>query len=138
VLGVFVTVSTIGLLYGVLLVVLTDTSFDRSVAAQASLAPSVEEYHVAAAGVVSPFLTQAGSMDASDLESVDPLMQELVARTQERLLRMLVPAESRDEHLAVVLLLSQWDRALGGSQPDQAAVLENTAEFIMENPWVIQ
>ena len=49
-----------------------------------------------------------------------------------------VSKDSRDAHLAFVLLLDQWKRALGGSKIDQGEVLKKTSELVSENPWVLK
>jgi hypothetical protein len=99
-------------------------------------APSVDGYRQEAHDVLSPFVNQALEMDKEELGGSDPLFLELTTRTQERLLRLRVPKEERDSHLTFVLLLDQWKRALEGSSPDRAVVLEGTTRVVAAHPWI--
>ncbi len=101
-------------------------------------APTTEEYQAEARGAMTPFLQEAVNVRKENFASMDPSMLDLATKTQDRMLDVRVPKDSRDAHLAFVLLLDQWKRALGGSKIDQKAVLKKTSQLIAENPWVLQ
>lgn len=102
-------------------------------------APTTEAYQAETRGVMTPFLQAAANMKKENFAvAADPAMLDLVNKTQERMLTVRVPKDSRDGHLAFVLLLDQWKRALGGSKIDQDAVLKKTPQLTDEYPWVMQ
>ncbi len=136
VLGVFFAVVLIGLIYGLLNMDLT--GLQQPLSAPVQPAPTVEQYQADAEEILSPFLVQASKMTAADLASADPVLIDLVQKTQERLLRLRVPKEEKEAHLSFVLLLDQWRRALSGSSADQGSVLDNTHAVVSQNAWLSQ
>jgi len=101
-----------------------------------SSAPTVSAYEHEADTVLAPFLEQAAKVGQAELASGDQDLLDLIGKTQDRLLRMIVPAERKDAHLKFVLLLEQWRRALNGSAADQKQVLASTQQVLADNPWL--
>lgn len=137
--GVFIAVAVFGLLYGMLLAatggVPSAVSQDLP-ELQPVVAPTMAEYESEAREVLAPFFRQALQTRPEDLTGDTGAMLQLVQKTQDRLLRVRVPKEYRDAHLGFVLLLDQWKRALTGSAPDRAAVLDKTREQGTANAWL--
>jgi hypothetical protein len=134
VVGVFVAVILLGLACGTWYFVRSVTG--RNAAPQS--APSAEAYRVEVASVARPFLAQALKMDDADLAAAGADLADLVAKTQERVLRLRVPGSERDAHLGLVLLLEQWKRAVSGDAESRSSVLERTRAFVNAHPWIQQ
>ncbi len=134
ILAAFVVAVTVGLLYGAVIVAV---SGNRPAAVAPPAAPTVDAYRAEAQGVLAPFFEQAQRMTSADLAAPSSELVDLVAKTQERLLRLVVPKEEKDVHLALVLLLEQWKRALAGSAADREAVIDKTRQMIAKNRWLI-
>lgn len=142
VLGAFIAVAIFGLLYGILAVALGRVEF-RNPGTMPYIEPVValtpEQYEADVREVLAPFIEQARLMQPEDLATDNGTMAQLVQKTQDRLFRVQrLPKEYRDVHLAFVLLLDQWKRALAGSVPDREVVLEKTDALLAENPWLEQ
>ncbi len=138
VLGVFFAVVLVGLIYGLANMDLSGLGSGTNASAPVAPPPTVDEYRSSAEQILSPFLTQASKMTGPDLASPDPVMVDLVQKTQELLLRLKVPKEEKEAHLSFVLLLDQWRRALSGSVADQQSVFDNTHAVISQNPWLTE
>ena len=140
VIGAFVLAGTLSLVVGgTALLLLSRQEVFTSLTPQLEprKAPTVAEYRAEARTVLSPFLEQAANMTEEDIGSGDAIVLGLVEKTQERLLNMIVPADERDAHLAFVLLLDQWKRALKGSAADIARVGDSTSGTVDAYPWVL-
>ncbi len=137
VVGVFFVVIAIGLVYALLNLDLGPASSGENPDAAAVRAPTVEEYQGEARSVLTPFLEQAAAVDADGLAAADEVFQALIDKTQERLLRVRVPAQARETHLSFVLLLEQWRRALRGTAADQARAADMTVKLTSANPWLL-
>lgn len=137
VLGAFVATTLVGLAYGAISGLSHGDIIPPSVPAPV-VAPTREEYRTETVGVMADFWEQSARMTREDLRVPDPRFVDIVGKTQERLLRVRVPREERDAHLAFVLLLDQWKRALDGSAADQEKVFEKTEAVLTENPWIVQ
>ncbi len=111
---------------------------EKRVVAPAVVAPTTEAYQKETRDVMTPFLRQAANVQVQNFSADIPSMLELVTKTQELMLRVRVPKDSREAHLSFVLLLDQWKRALAGSKSDQAAVLAKTPELVAAHSWVMQ
>lgn len=98
--------------------------------------PTSAEYRRDVADAMAPFLTQARRMIAAESVPGSEEAKALAAKTKERLLTMTVPKEDRDAHLALVLLLDQWERAFDGSSPDAAKVGDRTEKVLERYPWL--
>jgi len=140
VLGAVVAAACVGVLYGVY------RGFKKSdvtpVPAAADdqaqpvlAAPAPEEYDTSAQEVMAPFLQQAASVTEASFDGDLSALGELVTKTEERLLRVRVPADRRDTHLSAVLLLGAWKRAIAGSVQDRKTVLSATATFAASASW---
>ena len=90
-----------------------------------------------ARSILGPFISQASGMSARSVDSVGPIFSDLVAKTQDRLLRLRVPRDARDAHLSFVLLLDRWKRALDGSLSDKNKAIEQTATVLAAHPWLL-
>ncbi|HTK05098.1 MAG TPA: hypothetical protein VL500_05930 [Candidatus Eisenbacteria bacterium] len=139
--GAFVAVAVFGLVYGIVAVAVG--KFDVSAGYEEPLLQPVEpptelEYQTEARDVLSPFFGQALTMRQEDLSGDNSAMLQLVEKTQDRLLRVRVPADYREFHLSAVLLLDQWKRALAGSKPDRDAALGKTQELAKKSPWLTE
>jgi len=140
-LGIFGAVVLIGIMYGVVIVlknggVPAPSSSDVvPVAEEPLVAPTQEEYDLAANDVMSPFLAQATLVTEASFEGDVSALGDLVTKTEERMIRLRVPAERQEAHLAAVLLLGSWKRAVAGSATDRAEVSASTAAFIAAMPW---
>ncbi len=136
VVGVFFAVIAIGLVYALFHLNLTPTS-PAQPAAPVVKAPTIEEYQSEARSVLAPFLEQAAAVDSGSLAAADEVFGALIDKTQERLLRVRVPAQARETHLSFVLLLEQWRRALKGSAADQDRAADMTVKLTSANPWLL-
>lgn len=139
--GAFVAVAVFGLVYGIVAAALG--KFDiasgyEDTLLQPAAPPTELEYQTEAREVLSPFLGQALAMRQEDLTGDNSAMLQLVEKTQDRLLRVRVPADYREFHLSAVLLLDQWKRALAGSQPDRDAAIGKTQELAKKSPWLTE
>ncbi|MEK9152189.1 MAG: hypothetical protein AAB692_02390 [Patescibacteria group bacterium] len=112
---------------------------EETLSAAAPAAPGIDEYRAEVSSVATPFLSQASRITADDFktnaEAVAGL-SSLAQKTQERLLRVRVPGKERTTHLALVLLIEQWKRALAGSKLDRKAVVINTQHLIRDHDWL--
>lgn len=147
VLGAFVLVSTIGLLYGGLLLFLAATAEPAAYVIEAVQPPLVEEYRRDARVSVGPFFDEvlaAGLVEVDAARFGDPgsgpgsgsALAASAEKAKADLLVLRVPGEERETHLSLVLLLEQWRRALAGSVADQDTVLERTHRLLQEHPWM--
>jgi len=136
VVAVFFAVIAIGLVYALFHLTASPSPSTLQVVQPPVKAPTLSEYRSETKSVLAPFLAQASAVTPEQLETADPVFKDLVVKTQERLLRILVPAEARQAHLSFVLLLDQWKRALMGSSSDQARVVDMTAKVTSANPWL--
>ena len=134
--GVFIAIAMAGILYGLVVTMVSKAETAAYVPPPAPKAPTEEQYQAEARDVLTPFLTQTLSIEERDLAAPDPLVLELASKTQERLLRVRVPKQYREAHLVFVLLLDQWKRALSGSHADQEVVIDKTGEVLVSYPWV--
>lgn len=138
--GAFVAVAILGIGFGALVVgtgaYLEDPYLANDYQEVIPVAPTPEEYEAAAKDVLAPFVAQGEQVDEAYFAGDVSAMQQLVEKTQERLLRVRVPADYRDSHLSFVLLLEQWKRALRGSVADQEVVVAKTKDLAAANPWV--
>jgi hypothetical protein len=135
VVAVFFAVIAIGLVYA--LFHLTVTSAPGGFQAPPAVkAPTLGEYRSETKSVLAPFLAQAAAIRPEQIGPSATVFKDLVVKTQERLLRVRVPAEAREAHLSFVLLLEQWKRALQGSSADQAVVADMTAKVTSANSWL--
>lgn len=137
--GAFVAVALFGLLYGAILALSSASTgeyFEEEIAEVVPVAPTDEEYRADARDVLAPFVSQALAMDDSAFDGDTSAIRQLVEKTQERFLRVRVPASYKVSHLSFTLLFDQWKRALDGSAPDRAVVLEKTRALISENAWL--
>jgi hypothetical protein len=57
--------------------------------------------------------------------------------TKERLMNLRVPADNRDLHMQIILLVDQWKRAAEGSAADAQVVSDRTAQLIVANRWLV-
>lgn len=139
ILGAFVAVAFFGLMYGAI-VVMTGSAglqyFEEEIAEVLPVAPTDDEYRADARDVLAPFIEQVAVMDDAAFVGDTAALRQLVEKTQERFLRVRVPAGFRGMHLSFTLLFDQWKRALDGSAPDQEVVIEKTRELIAENAWL--
>jgi len=135
VVAVFFAIVAIGLIYAIFNLDLAPSASPGEVV-WAPKAPTLDEYRGEARTVLGPFLEQAAVADPDQLVETETVFKSLVDKTQERLLRLRVPAEAREAHLSFVLLLEQWRRALGGSAADQAKVSGMTEKVTAANPWL--
>ncbi|KPJ85810.1 hypothetical protein AMJ57_01730 [Parcubacteria bacterium SG8_24] len=135
--GVFVVICLSGLIYGSVLVLYPYAGAAEPEESALLEPPTAAGYEMEANEVLLPFLDQFALLAEADLGSVDPMLGDLVVKTQERLLRMRVPGDYRDTHLSLVLLLDQWKRALDGSLGDQAVVVDRTQELLGEIEWLM-
>lgn len=146
VLGVFVAVVAVGFTYGLANLIWPDLfarlSGTVSEAQLADSAPSEDAYQAEVRDIMGPFLAQAANVAPDNLADTSGeamrTLATLVQKTQDRLVRVRVPGDYRDAHLAAVLLLEQWKRALAGSKSDQKLVLERTDEAKQAYPWLVQ
>jgi hypothetical protein len=99
-------------------------------------APTADHYQQETREVMAPFLEQAGKMTAENFAADNSAMTQLVGKTQERLLTVIVPKEYKSAHLSFILLLEKWKRALTGNADDQKAVLKETTDAVIANPWL--
>lgn len=136
--GLVISVACVALLYGITLVFNASPKND-SMSAETQqpvvVAPSTTEYDSSASDVMTPFLQQAALVTPASFTGDLSLLGDLVTKTEDRLLRLRLPAERRDAHLSAVLLLGSWKRAIAGSAQDQNDVLSATAEFVKTAPW---
>lgn len=128
---VFFAILSFGLVYGLIHLRVGDQP-----AAVAVTAPTLADYHQGASSVLEPFLNQWPNVTSEALVSDNEPLKGLVVMTQERLLRLRVPAEAKDDHLVLVLLLDKWKRALAGSAADQRNVLEMTEQTVAGLAWL--
>lgn len=146
VLEVFFGVAAFGLLSGALFIWVfaapSSSSSSEKEAAEVAVpvvsAMSPEEYQVEASGIMAPFVKQASAMTQADVNRGDPAFLALAIQTQDRLLGMeRLPKAAQDEHLAFVLLLDKWKRALGGSKADALTVLAKTKQVLSDHDWLV-
>lgn len=136
--GAFVVVAFIGLLSLGAVVLFGKDAVTELAGVEAVTAPSVDAYQAEARQIMSAFLGSAGKLTIDDIEGVKTELQAIVATTQTRLISVRVPSGERDAHLALVLLMEQWKRALAGSDIDQQTdVFQRTQDFIMAHPWIV-
>lgn len=136
--GAFVVVSFVGLLSVGSVVLFGRDAVTELAGVEAVTAPSAEEYHAEARQIMSAFLGSAGKLTIDDIEGVKAELQAIVATTQDRLIAVRVPSEERDAHLALVLLMEHWKRALTDSDIDQQTdVFQRTQDFILAHPWIV-
>lgn len=138
--GAFVAVALFGLVYGAYVVV-TGTDGIGSIEEELvdevlPVAPTDDEYRADARDVLAPFVAQSAAMDETVFSGDTGALRQLVEKTQERLLRVRVPASFRTTHLSFILLLDQWKRALDGSSADRDVVLDKTRDLVAENAWI--
>jgi hypothetical protein len=136
--GVFVVVAFIGLLAGGAVLLFGRDAATELTGVEAVTAPTADEYHAEARQIMSAFLGSAGKLTIDDIEGVKTELQAIVATTQTRLLAVRIPSGERDAHLALVLLMEHWKRALAGSDIDQQTdVFQQTQDFIVAHPWIV-
>jgi len=136
VIAAFFAVIAFGLVYALFHMTTAPASPSSGGAAVLIKAPSLSEYQSETRSVLAPFLEQAAAADPQRLGAADAVFGDLINKTEERLLRVRVPAEARDTHRSFVLFLEQWRRAAGGSKLDQDRVAAMTARIASENPWL--
>ena len=135
VLGVFVSLALAGSIYGVILALrVSDSVGPISTAAYSG--PTLEAYRIEARDIIRPFFDQARQMTPADLSVVGGPIGQLAAKTQERFLRLRVPADAKDFHLATVLLLDRWQGVTGLKATEQAELLGRTQSLIEGNAWI--
>ena len=137
VVAVFFAIVAIGLIVTLFSLDLVPESSLQGDVVQARKAPTVEEYRSEARDVLSPFLEQARMIGSDQAAYDETVFLGLVDKTQERLLRLIVPVQGQEAHLSFVLLLEQWRRAINGSVSDQAQAPDNTQKVIAANPWLM-
>lgn len=140
VLGVIVAAACVGVLYGVFMAFKKGDASPSSATPDAQdqpapVAPAPEEYDASAQEVMAPFLQQAALVTDASFDGDLTALGDLVTKTEERLLRVRVPADRRDTHLSAVLLLGSWKRAIAGSAQDRKDVLSATATFAASASW---
>lgn len=139
ILGAFVAVAFFGLVYGAIVVTTGAAGLrglDEEIAEVLPAAPTDDEYRADARDVLAPFVAQAAVMGDSAFDGDTSALRQLVEKTQERFLRVRVPASFRTTHLSFILLFDQWKRALDGSAPDREVVIEKTRQLIGDNMWL--
>jgi len=134
--GVFVAVVFVGLVVGLVSAISAATPTEP--VASVVTAPTLIEYRTEARAVLAPFLSQAETVDSEALtEEAQIALVDLASRTQERLLRIRVPASEREAHLSFVVVLDQWKNALAGTSDDLEGVLDRTALLVQKHRWVL-
>ncbi|MEY4723585.1 MAG: hypothetical protein RLZZ324_1098 [Candidatus Parcubacteria bacterium] len=137
VLEVFLVVALFGLVAGATFLALFPQLASQSVVSAVQVAPTPEEYRADAAEAMKQFLSQAGNMTDADFGgTAAPIMLELAGKTQTALLALRVPGDLKDAHLAFVLLLDRWKRALSGDVNAQTGLAEKTKQLMATYPWV--
>jgi len=136
VVGVFFAVVAIGLVYA-LFHLEPSVSPSAQVTAPAPSALTIDAYHQEAKSILAPFLEQAVNVAPENLADEGQTLKDLIGKTKDRLLRLSkLPKEARETHVAFVLLLDKWNRALSGSVSDQRTVVESTRQLVAANPWL--
>jgi hypothetical protein len=136
--GAFVAVSFLGLLVIGVVAIFGRDGAEQLVMAEAVTAPTVEEYRTSAREGMRAFLGSAGQLTVEDIAGIREELLTIVSTTQDRLIELRVPSEERDAHLALVLLMERWKRALGSEDVAlQEEVFVRTQEFIAAHPWVV-
>ena len=99
-------------------------------------APTRAEYEAATAEVMAPFLRQAVVIDpaAADVAA----LADLVAKTKDRAMRIVVPADRRDLHLRLIFLLDAWTAAVRGDKDAATKAAADTAAVVEQEPWLTQ
>ena len=135
--GLYFLIVAVGLIYGLFRLDVRQAppgAADTVWISQETL--QANAYHRGARSIMTPFLEQAARAARTDLSQMDPAMLDLTDTTRDRLLRLTVPASAREVHLAFILLLDRWNRALRGSAEDAALVAEETDSLIDANAWL--
>lgn len=130
-LWVFLAVSLAGLVF------LSDAVLRAVPTPPQAVAPTDEEYRAEASVIMEPFLAQASAMTAEDFELAEPeALRTLVVTTQERMLRLRVPSDLKDAHLAFVLMLERWHRAFDGDADMRVTAISQLRAEVDAYPWV--
>lgn len=137
VVAVFFAVIIIGSVYAILNITLAPDAATSQNKAPAVKPPTLAEYRGEAKVAFGPFLEQAAVFRADQFGAADQVFIDLIDKTQERLLRIRVPAGAREAHLSFVMLLDQWRRAFRGSGADRSLVSDSTSRVIAANPWLM-
>jgi hypothetical protein len=136
--GAFVAVSFLGLLVIGAIVLFGRGGTEQLIVPEAVTAPTVEEYRTAARQEMRAFLGSAGQLTVDDIAGIREELLTIVTTAQDGLIAQRVPSEEREAHLALVLLLERWKRALGGDDlAAQEDVFARTQEFIAAHPWIV-
>lgn len=135
--GVFIAVAAFGLIFGGVLAMMGGEWGDGTVQIveveneelvlppEPVTAPGKDEYRLAARSAVFPFLLKLQNVPRDgEWKNTDYGLRQAAIDTQAGLLKITVPVEERDEHLALVLLFDQWKRAVDGSASDRRAVIK--------------
>lgn len=134
--GAFLVISLTVLLYGAATALFADRSPEEIMTAVVPIAPTVEEYRTEASRAAAGFLRQAATLTVESIPLAGEALPALVEVTEQRMLDLRVPAEMREVHLRVVLLLNQWKRALAGSAEEQTDAIEATRTLLETEPWL--
>jgi hypothetical protein len=135
VVGIFVAIIFIGLLFGMIFTFKSEIGVNLTPQINP---PTVVDYRTEARSVLEPFLLQIQSIPSGPLsEETATAMVDLIRVTQERLLRMRVPGEERDAHLALVIILDQWKKAVYEDETVLSGVLERTILLLEKYRWLM-
>lgn len=96
--------------------------------------PSDVEYEVAMAIALRPFLDHLKSVDYRVQENDQALILK-IDTALDTIISMRL-RERNPAHLATVLVLEKWKRAVQGSYDDQANVADMTAQLLEDYPWL--
>lgn len=100
------------------------------------IAPTVDEYHAAAVAALAPFLEKASAASAADFGSgVLSELAPVVDSAQAKLLGLRVPGSEREAHLAFILALERWKRALGGDVASDELAISQLRDALVAYPW---
>lgn len=98
---------------------------------------TMDEYRGQTLQATSPFLSQVAVLKTEDLAGENEALAAEATGVSERLLEMKhVPADAKDVHLRLVLLVDQWRRALSGSIAERRSAVANTSRLLKEQPWL--
>lgn len=135
--GLYFLIVAIGLVYGLFQLQIEEPlAADREVVMISPETLQLNTYRRAARDILAPFLEQAVRVEPAAIAELDPAMLDLTTTTRERLLRLTVPASARDTHLAFILMLDRWTRALQGSPDDADLVVDETSQLVTEHTWL--
>ena len=127
--------AVFGLGLGVLFAVMFPQNADVGLL-QSVVAPTAEEYTVAAGEILLPFMVRATAMTSADFGNTNEDFRAMVTDTQEQLLNLRVPGDFREAHISAVILLDKWKVALNSTDADQSVLLAKTKLYMDEHPWI--